>query len=61
MKGDNNEFKVGVPIDPLPVTRSTLTEKLYLTFTELVQNGTIKIGLFSDDINQKISQLRDRL
>lgn len=61
LKGDNHEFKVGAPIEPLPVTRQTLTDKLFSTFKELIANGTIKTGNFADDVAQKIINLKDIL
>ena len=54
LRGDNNEFKISAPIDPLPPTTTGLVEKLIATFSTLKSDGTIKTGKRDASVKDKI-------
>lgn len=57
LKGDNHEFKIGAPIEPLPATRQGLLRKLLGTFNSLKSDGTIKVGERDPSVREKILEL----
>jgi hypothetical protein len=57
LKGDNNEFQIGAPVDPVPATRNGITKKLFGIFENLKNSGVIKIGPQSELVTQKIRDL----
>ncbi len=61
LRGDNKEFQVSAPIDPIPATRSGLIQKLYSVFSELQASGVIHTGEQSEQVTNKIRNLRGLL
>lgn len=57
LKGDNNEFKVGAPIDTIPATKRRLAKKLLKVFRSLEQDGIINTGGRENSVKRKIVRL----
>jgi hypothetical protein len=61
LTGDNHEFKVSTPIEPIPPTRNSLLEKLLGAFSSLKDSGVIKTGERAGDVRAKILDLVQKL
>ena len=61
LTGDNHEFKISTPIDPIPPTRKGLLSKLLEAFSSLKDSGVIKTGERAEDVRAKILNLIQKL
>lgn len=57
LEGDNNDFRVSVPVSNPPTERRALAARLFETFVELLLSGTIQVDESPDDNQDKILKL----
>jgi hypothetical protein len=57
LRGDNHKFQISAPVDPIPATRTDLTNKLFNIFSDLGNSGAIKIPQQSQAVAEKIRSL----
>lgn len=57
LRGDNHEFKISAPVEPVPPTRKGLVKRLLEVFEGLMSDGAIKTGARDPSVKEKILAL----
>lgn len=61
LSGDNDNFKVSVEVQDLPIRKADVAKKLLLQFESLRRNGTIKSPVGDDGTLEIINRFRNQL